>query len=80
MSNCDDLLTLEKIKEHYEAWCMADLNGAAGQSYSIGGRSLTRMSAQDVRDQMAYWKKLYVRKKCYGTTNGPIAVRAIPHG
>lgn len=51
------LITLEEALQHYEAWKSAELALATGQSYSIAGRTLTRVNLGDVKSQMAFWAK-----------------------
>ena len=36
-------------------WLEAEEAVAAGQSYQIGSRSLTRADLKDIREQMEYW-------------------------
>jgi len=38
-------------------WIAADTAVATGQSYSIGGRSLTRSNAKEIRDNITFWDK-----------------------
>lgn len=42
---------------HLDAWLAADLAVAAGQSYTIGSRSLTRADAESIRQQVDYWRQ-----------------------
>jgi len=37
------------------AWIAADAAVATGQAYSIGGRSLTRANAKEIRENIDYW-------------------------
>ena len=37
------------------AWVAADLATATGQSYSIGNRTLTRVDAEEIRNNINYW-------------------------
>lgn len=48
-------LTKEICKEHLDAWLEADAAVATGQSYQIGGRSLTRVNATEIKRQIEYW-------------------------
>lgn len=41
---------------HLDAWLAADLAVAKGQSYSIQGRSLSRVDAETIKAQIAYWQ------------------------
>lgn len=51
------IITLERAKQHLEAWLDAELAVSTGQSYSIGSRSLTRASLPEIRKQINYWRK-----------------------
>ena len=42
-------------RNHLDAWLAADLAVAGGQSYTIGGRSLTRANSEEIRQQVQYW-------------------------
>ena len=49
--------TLAEAQQRLEAWKAAELALATGQSYSIAGRSLTRVNLADVMQQIRYWQK-----------------------
>lgn len=51
------LYTVEEAQEHLENWKQAERALATGQSYSIAGRSLTRVNLADVMTQINYWRK-----------------------
>jgi hypothetical protein len=53
---------------HLDQWIAADLAVAGGQSYSIGGRSLTRVNASEIRQQIDYWESKVNRA---GRLGGP---------
>ncbi len=44
-------------RTHLDAWLAADLAVAGGQSYTIGGRSLTRANSEEIRQQVQYWRQ-----------------------
>lgn len=50
-------ITLEQAREHLEAWLEADVAVSKGQSYSIGGRSLSRADASMIQDRIDYWSR-----------------------
>ena len=54
-------MTQATAQAHLDAWIAADLAVASGQAYSIGGRSLTRASAEEIRSQMTYWRRTIER-------------------
>lgn len=58
-------------QDHLTAWLQADLAVATGQSYTIGGRTLTRADAKEIRTNILFWSQtvnrlsrqgLYVRR------------------
>lgn len=49
------MITLERAKQHLQAWLDAELACSTGQSYSIGSRSLTRANLSEIRQQINYW-------------------------
>lgn len=51
-------IDLPFAQEQLTAWQAASLAVAAGQSYSVGTRALTRVNAQEIRQQIAYWNGL----------------------
>jgi len=50
-------ITLERAQAHLDSWMEADLKVAGGQAYSIGGRSLTRANAKEIRDNITFWSR-----------------------
>jgi hypothetical protein len=46
---------------HLDAWEAADLAVAAGQSYSIAGRTLTRADAGEIRRMITHWQRIVDR-------------------
>ena len=46
----------DTCNEHLEAWLKAELAVCNGQSYSIGGRTLTRANLASIKSQIDYWK------------------------
>jgi len=48
-------ITLAQAETQLAAWLDADTKVASGQAYSIGGRSLTRANAKEIRDNITYW-------------------------
>lgn len=49
-------MTVTIAQTHLDAWLAADLAVAKGQSYSIQGRSLSRVDAETIKSQIAYWQ------------------------
>ena len=48
-------ITAAQANTALTAWIAADAAVATGQSYSIGGRSLTRANAKEIRENIDYW-------------------------
>jgi hypothetical protein len=48
-------ITLAQAETQLAAWLAASSAVATGQSYSIAGRSLSRVDAGEIRDQITYW-------------------------
>jgi len=51
-------ITLADAEAQLAAWLAASLAVAKGQAYSIGGRSLTRANAKEIRDSIAHWDQI----------------------
>ncbi|CAJ0862182.1 hypothetical protein R77567_01624 [Ralstonia sp. LMG 32965] len=54
-------ITLQQAQAQLDAWIAANTAVAAGQSYSIGGRSLTRVNAAEILNQIEFWERRVVR-------------------
>lgn len=50
------VMTLERAKEHLDAWYKAELAVSTGQSYKIGSRQLTRANLLEIQKQINYWE------------------------
>jgi hypothetical protein len=48
-------ITLDQANAQLALWLAADTAVASGQSYSIGGRSLTRANAAEITNKIDYW-------------------------
>lgn len=48
-------ITLAQAETQLAAWIAASTAVAGGQSYSIAGRSLSRVDAGEIRDQITFW-------------------------
>ncbi|MFA5387197.1 MAG: DUF6148 family protein [Candidatus Paceibacterota bacterium] len=51
-------ITLAQAEAQLAAWLEASTKVAAGQAYSIGGRSLTRANANYIKDQIEFWNSM----------------------
>lgn len=58
-------ITLAQAEQHLSEWMAADSAVATGQSYTIGGRSLNRANAREIRENITYWDVM-VRKLTRG--------------
>ena len=65
-------ITLTDAQTHLDEWMAADIAVAKGQSYTIGGRSLTRANAAEIRANIDYWDGKVTR-----LTRGGIRVRGV---
>lgn len=50
-------ITLAQAQAQLDAWMAADTAVAGGQSYSIGGRSLTRANAAEITNKIEFWER-----------------------
>lgn len=50
-------ITLAQAEAKLQTWLDAEDKVAAGQSYSINGRSLTRADLGEIRNTIDYWEK-----------------------
>lgn len=48
-------ITLAQAQAQLDLWIAASSAVAASQSYSIAGRSLSRVDAGEIREQITYW-------------------------
>jgi len=48
-------ITLVQAEAQLAAWLAADTAVASGQAYTIGGRSLTRANAKEIRENISFW-------------------------
>lgn len=51
-------MTAAIAQTHLDQWLAADLAVAQGRAYTIGDRQLTRESAKDIREAIAYWTRV----------------------
>ena len=50
-------ITLTQAEAQLALWLAADQAVAAGQSYTISGRTLTRADAREIRGNIVFWDK-----------------------
>ncbi len=70
-------LTLAQAQENLSAWIAADLAVSKGQSYSIGGRSMTRADAKAITEKIKFWQNL-VNSLTAGSGGGLTVKRVMP--
>jgi len=51
-------MTQATAQAHLDSWLAADTAVALGQSYSIGDVSLSRVDADRIKGQVAYWLRV----------------------
>lgn len=72
-------VTVEFAKERLALYMEAEAKVLSGQSYTIGGRSLTRAQLSEIRSGITYWTGLVDRLETTGHT-GPTVRRIVPIG
>jgi hypothetical protein len=65
-------ITLVEAETKLALWMEADDKVASGQSYSIGGRSLSRADAKMIQENIKFWDR-----KVKELTDGGIKVVAV---
>ena len=63
-------ITLAQSESQLAVWIEASTAVAAGQSYSIAGRSLNRANASEIRQNIEFWDR-----QCKRLSRGGIRVR-----
>lgn len=63
-------ITLATAEAKLATWLAAEEKVAAGQSYSIGGRSLTRANLSEIREQINFWNSHAERLSASGGRSG----------
>ena len=71
-------ITLGEARSQLAAWLAASKKTAAGQSYSIGNRALTRANAGEIREQIEYWTGKVERLEAGGSSSGARVQRVVP--
>lgn len=61
-------ITLAQAEAKLATWLEAEDKVASGQSYSIGGRSLTRADARLIGERVEYWDR---KVKSLSNVGGP---------
>jgi len=65
-------ITLLQAETKLALWMEADDKVSSGQSYSIGGRSLSRADAKMIQENIKFWDR-----KVRELSDGGIKVRAV---
>lgn len=73
------IYTVEELQEFYDAAKSAYKQALKSQSYSIGGRSLTRANVEELKRDVDYWAGELAKAKA-GTSGGIRMIRCVPHG
>lgn len=70
-------VTIEEARANLNMWLEAEKAVATGQSYKIGGRSLTRANLSDIIKRIAFWRN-ELDKLETGAGRGARVLRAVP--
>ncbi|MBI3582384.1 MAG: hypothetical protein HY096_00355 [Nitrospinae bacterium] len=65
-------ITLSDAQTQLANWLTASTKVAAGQSYSIAGRTVTRADSEQIRKQIIYWDRQVKR-----LTKGGITIKGV---
>lgn len=73
-------MTQADAQAQLDAWEAASLALASSQSYSIGGRTLTRADGQEIRAQLGYWRRAVMsfQAKSSGARTGQVSIAVLP--
>lgn len=71
-------MTLPEAKEMLNLWINAEKAVSTGQSYSIGGRSLTRVNLKEIREAQQYWEGEIYKLENNIKSRGARVLRVIP--
>ena len=63
-------ITLAQSEAKLAEWMAADTAVASGQAYTIGGRSLSRANAKEIRENIDYWEAKTQKLSAGGRTGG----------
>jgi hypothetical protein len=66
-------ISLEQAQAQLDAYLEASLKVSTGQEYTIGGRSLRRTDAREIRAQITFWERQVNRLS--GGGSGGLRVR-----
>lgn len=51
-------ITLAQAEAQLTAWLTASTKVASGQSYAVGGRTITRADAREIRENIKFWNDM----------------------
>ena len=68
-------ITLAQAEAQLALWIAADTAVATGQSYSVGGRELTRADAAEIRNNIIFWDSQVRRLSSSEASGGRIIIR-----
>lgn len=71
-------MTLAEANEMLQLWIEAEKAVSTGQSYSIGGRSLTRVNMKEIREAQRYWESEIYRLQNNVNSRGARVLRVVP--
>ena len=71
-------MTLAEANEMLQLWIEAEKAVSTGQSYSIGGRSLTRVNMKEIMEAQRYWESEIYRLQNNVNSRGARVLRVVP--
>lgn len=71
-------MTLQEANEMLKLWIDAEKAVTSGQSYSIAGRSLTRVNMKEIREAQQYWQGEVYKLQHNLSVRGARVLRVIP--
>ena len=71
-------MTLAEANEMLQLWIEAEKAVSTGQSYSIAGRSLTRVNMKEIREAQRYWESEIYRLQNNVNSRGARVLRVVP--
>lgn len=60
-ADCMAGITLDQAQTALANWLAADAAVSKNQSYSLGGRTLSRADAREIRENISYWNRVVMR-------------------
>lgn len=68
-------ITLTQAQTALQNWIDADVAASSNQQYTIGGRSITRVDALEIRNNINYWSGIIGKLERQANGQAGISVR-----